>query len=207
MAGRRLSMRKIKEVLRLKWQNKCSKKQIATSCNISRSSVREYLKRAQDAGLTWPLDPELDDTAIENLLFPVSDADNCAEPRMPSMEYLFEELKRKAVTLQLLWYEYKQTNPEGYQYSQFCNLYRQWVKKLDVTLRQEHRAGEKMFIDYAGQTVPIINRSTGEIIEAQIFLATLGASNYTYAEATVSPDLPSWIKSHVRAFEFFWWCL
>jgi transposase len=196
-------MRKIKEVLRLKWQNTCSKKQIARSCNISRSSVREYLKRAQDAGLTWPLDPELDDTAIENLLFPVSDAENCAERQMPSMEYLFRELKRKAVTLQLLWYEYKQTNPEGYQYSQFCNLYRKWVKKLDVTLRQEHRAGEKMFIDYAGQTVPIINGSTGEIIEAQIFLATLGASNYTYAEATVSQDLASWIKSHVRAFEFF----
>ena len=203
MAGRRLSMRKIKEVLRLKWQNACSKKQIATSCNISRSTVREYLRRAQDAGLTWPLSPELDDKVLENLLFPVKEAGNCLERQMPSMEYLFRELKRKRVTLQLLWYEYKQASPEGYQYSQFCNHYRKWVKKLDVTLRQEHRAGEKLFIDYAGQTVPIINRSTGETIEAQIFLATLGASNYTYAEATLSQDLPSWIKSHVRAFEFF----
>jgi len=203
MAGRRLSMRKLKEVLRLKWQNACSNKQIAKSCNIARSTVREYLRRAQDAGLTWPLAPEVDDRVLENLLFPVREAGNCPERRMPSMEYLYNELKKKSVTLQLLWYEYKQANPDGYQYSHFCDLYRRWVKKLDVSLRQEHRAGEKLFIDYAGQTVPIIDRSTGEIIEAQIFLATLGASNYTYAEATLSQGLPSWIKSHVRAFEFF----
>ena len=203
MAGRRLSMRKIKEILRLKWQNGCSDAQIAGSCKIARSTVREYLRRAQEAGLTWPLEPDLDDRHLENLLFPVRQADSCAERRMPSMQYLFGELKRKRVTLQLLWYEYKQVNPEGYQYSQFCHLYRQWVKKLDVTLRQEHRAGEKLFIDYAGQTAPIVDRSTGEIIEAQIFIATLGASNYTFAEATVSQDLPSWISSHVRAFEFF----
>jgi len=203
MAGRRLSMRKIKEILRLKWQNGCSDAQIADSCKIARSTVREYLRRAQEAGLTWPLEPDLDDRHLENLLFTVREAGSCAEHRMPSMEYLFRELKRKRVTLQLLWYEYKQVNPEGYQYSQFCHLYRQWVKKLDVTLRQEHRAGEKLFIDYAGQTAPIVDRSTGEIIEAQIFIATLGASNYTFAEATVSQDLPSWINSHVRAFEFF----
>ncbi len=203
MAGRRLSMRKLKEVLRLKWQNACSNKQIAKSCNIARSTVREYLRRAQDAGLKWPLDPELDDRVLENLLFPVREAGNCPERQMSSMEYLYNELKKKSVTLQLLWYEYKQANPEGYQYSQFCNVYRRWVKKLVVTLRQEYRAGEKLFIDYAGQTVPIIDRSTGEIIEAQIFLATLGASNYTYAEATLSQNLPSWIKSHVHAFEFF----
>ena len=145
----------------------------------------------------------MDDTVLENLLFPVREAGNCPERQMSSMEYLYNELKKKSVTLQLLWYEYKQANPDGYQYSHLCNLYRRWVKKLDVSLRQEHRAGEKLFIDYAGQTVPIIDRSTGEMIEAQIFLATLGASNYTYAEAALSQDLPSWIKSHVRAFEFF----
>jgi len=203
MAGRRLSMRKIKEVLRLKWQNGCRNKQIATSCNIARSTVREYLRRAQEAGLSWPVDPNLDDTALENLLFPVREAGTIFERQMPSMEYLFGELKRKGVTLQLLWYEYKQSNPDGYQYSQFCNLYRQWIKKLDVTLRQEHRAGEKLFIDYAGQTVSIVDRKTGEITEAQIFIAALGASNYTFAEASLSQDLPSWIKSHIHAFEFF----
>ena len=203
MASRRLSMRKIKEVLRLKRECGCSIRKIAKSCNIARSTVSEYLTRAENAGLSWPLPCDLDDSAIENLLFPVREAGNCPERQMPSMEYLYNELKKKSVTLQLLWYEYKQANPDGYQYSHFCDLYRRWVKKLDVSLRQEHRAGEKLFIDYAGQTVPIIDRSTGEIIEAQIFLATLGASNYTYAEATLSQDLPSWIKSHVRAFEFF----
>jgi len=203
MAKRRLSMRKIKEVLRLKWTHKLSNRKIAKSCFISRSTVADYLLRAKLAGLSWPLDPELDDTAIENLLFPVRDKSVPAESRMPDMDYLYRELKRKSVTMQLLWYEYKQANPDGYQYSQFCNLYRQWVKKLDLTLRQEHRAGKKIFIDYAGQTVSIVDPKTGEITESQIFLATLGASNYTFAEASPSQDLPSWIKSHVHAFAFF----
>jgi len=196
-------MRKIKEVLRLKWAHKLSNRKIAKSCFISRTTVADYLLRAKLAGISWPLDSELDDTAVENLLFPVTDKSVLVERRMPDMEYLYRELKRKSVTMQLLWYEYKQANPDGYQYSQFCNLYRQWVKKLDLTLRQEHRAGEKLFIDYAGQTVPIVDPETGEITQAQIFLATLGASNYTFAEASLSQDLPSWIKSHVHAFEFF----
>ena len=196
-------MRKIKEVLRLKWAHKLSNRKIAKSCFISRSTVADYLLRAKLAGLSWPIAPELDDAAIENLLFPVTDKSIPAERRMPDMEYLYQELKRKSVTIQLLWYEYKQANTDGYQYSQFCNLYRQWVKKLDLTLRQEHRAGEKLFIDYAGQTVSIVDPKTGEITEAQIFLAALGASNYTFVEASLSQDLPSWIKSHVHAFEFF----
>jgi transposase len=196
-------MRKIKEVLRLKWQYGRSNQQIATSCNIARSTVREYLLRAEQAGLSWPLDPSRDDASLENLLFPAKPAIPVSQRRMAPMEHLFKELKRKGVTLQLLWYEYKQTNPEGYQYSQFCNRYRQWERKLDVTLRQHHRAGKNLFIDYAGQTAPIIDPTTGEITEAQIFIATLGASNYTFAEASPSQDLPSWIQSHVHAFEFF----
>ena len=203
MAGRRLSMRKIKEVLRLKWQHGHSNKQIALSCKIARSTVSEYLDRAQRAGLTWPLDATLDDGALEALLFPDKHAIVSSARSMPSMEYLHRELKRKGVTLQLLWYEYKETNPDGYQYSQFCNLYQQWQKKLDVTLRQKHRAGEKLFIDYCGQTVPIIDSATGEITQAEIFIAALGASSYTFAEASPGQDLPSWIRSHVHAFEFF----
>ena len=203
MAKRRLSMRKIKEVLRLKWDQKLTNRQIAKSCSISHTTVREYHLRAELAGLSWPLDPKLDDTAIEHLLFP-----RCRKPgpnkrQMPNMKYFYQELKRKSVTLQLLWYEYKQSNPEGYQYSQFCNRYRQWSKKLDITLRQEHRAGEKMFVDYAGQTVPIIDPCSGEIRKAHIFIAVLGASSYTYAQATLAEDLPSWIKAHIHAFEFF----
>jgi transposase len=196
-------MRKIKEVLRLKWECGSSNKQIAKSCNIARSTVREYLGRAESAGLKWPLDPNLDDSSLENLLFPIKKVISSAQRQMPSMAYLFQEMKKKSVTLQLLWYEYKQENPDGYQYSQFCHLYRQWVKKLDVTLRQEHRAGERLFVDYAGQTFPIIDRSTGEITDAYIFIATLGASNYTFAEASLTLDLPSWINAHVHAFDFF----
>jgi len=196
-------MRKIKEVLRLRWEHDSSNNQIARSCNIARSTVREYLSRAEVAGLTWPLDPNLDDSALENLLFPIKPVLPSSLRQMPSMEYLFQEMKKKAVTLQLLWHEYKETNLDGYQYSQFCNLYRQWVKKLDVTLRQEYRAGEKLFVDYAGQTFPIIDRCTGEILNAYIFIATLGASNYTFAEASLSQDLPSWINAHVHAFDFF----
>ena len=203
MAARRLSMRKIKEVLRLKWEYNSSNNQIAKSCNIARSTVREYLRRAEVVGLTWPLDPELDDSDLENLLFPIKTVIPSSQRQMTTMAYLFQEMKKKGVTLQLLWYEYKETNPEGYQYSQFCNLYRQWVKKLDVTLRQEHRAGEKLFVDYAGQTSPIIDCSTGEILKAYIFIATLGASNYTFVEASLSQDLPSWINAHVHAFDFF----
>jgi transposase len=195
-------MRKIKEILRLKWAFKLSNRQIAKSCAVSHSTVRECLLKAESAGLSWPLDRELDDAAIESLLYP---AKPCTEPKrsLPEMAYLHRELKRKSVTLQLLWYEYKEAHPEGYQYSQFCNLYRRWAQKLDVTLRQEHRAGEKMFVDYAGQTVPVVNPSTGELIQAHIFIAALGASNYTYAEATAAEDLPSWIQAHIHAFEFF----
>ncbi len=196
-------MRKIKEVLRLKWLHGCSNKQISKSCNIARSTIRDYLRRAEAGGLKWPLNPALDDHALENLLFPVEPLTASSPREMPPMEYLFRESKKKGVTLQLLWYEYKQGNPNGYQYSQFCHLYRQWGKKLDVTLRQQHRAGEKLFIDYAGQTVPIVEPSTGEIVQAQVFIATLGASNYTFAEASLRQDLPSWIRSHVHAFDFF----
>jgi len=203
MAGRRLSMRKIKEVLRLKWHHGHSNKQIALSCKISRTTVSEYLNRAEKAGITWPLDTALDDGALEALLFPVKSTIPFSERSMPSMEHLHRELRRKGVTLQLLWYEYKEANPDGYQYSQFCHLYRQWRKKLDVTLRQEHRAGEKLFVDYCGQTVPIINPVTGEITQAEIFVAALGASSYTFSEATPSQELPFWIRSHVHAFEFF----
>jgi len=119
------------------------------------------------------------------------------------MQYLHKELKRKGVTLQLLWYEYKENHPEGYQYSQFCELYRRWASKLDLSLRQEHRAGEKLFVDYAGDTIPLINPQTGEITQAQLFIAVLGASNYTFVEGSHSQELSCWINSHIHAFEYF----
>jgi transposase len=203
MAKERLSMRKIKEVLRLHFEHQQSTRQIAKSCDIARSTVKEYLERAEKAGLSWPLPAELDDAALENFLFPQTHPIPPERRQMPPMDYLHRERKRKGVTLQLLWHEYKEANPDGYQYSQFCEIYRQWTQKLDVCLRQEYRAGEKLFVDYAGQTIPIQDPLTGKNQEAYLFVATLGASNYSFAEATLSQDLPSWIQSHVHAFEFF----
>jgi transposase len=196
-------MRKIKEVLRLHFEHQQSARQIAKSCDIARSTVQEYLHRTEQAKVPWPLSPEMDDANLENRLFPPAPLPFPEKRQMPSMEYLHQERKKKGVTLQLLWHEYKETNPNGYQYSQFCERYRQWKKNLDVCLRQEYRAGEKLFVDYAGQTLPIQDPLTGETRQAHLFVATLGASNYTFAEATLSQDLPSWIQSHVHAFEFF----
>jgi transposase len=122
---------------------------------------------------------------------------------VPDCASLHTELKRKGVTLTLLWEEYLSEHPQGYRYSQFCELYRQWARKLKLSMRQIHKAGEKLFVDYAGQTLPIVNPHTGEISEAQIFVAVLGASSYTFAEATLSQNLPDWLGSHRRAFEFF----
>jgi transposase len=195
-------MRKIKEVLRLHQEIGFSERQIAKSCDISRSTVKEYLHRVQRAGLSWPLPVDLDDAQLENLLFPSTEPIAPEKRGMPPMDYLYQELKKKGVTLQLLWCEYKQANPKGYQYSQFCKLYQNWVNKLDVCLRQEYRAGEKLFVDYAGQTIPVQNPLTGEIQEAYLFVATLGASHYTFAEASLSQDLPSWISAHVHTFQF-----
>lgn len=203
MAGRRLSMRKIREVLRLKWITGSSDRQIAKSCNIARSTVQEYLNRAQRAGLTWPIANELDDASLEDLLYPKSPLKPFNRAPMPPMDYLHRELRRKSVTLQLLWYEYKQEHPDGYQYSFFCEQYRNWVKKLDPPLRQKYLAGEKMFVDFAGQTMDIVDSATGEIAKAHIFIAVLGASNYTYAEAVSSESLPCWINAHIHTFEYF----
>jgi transposase len=204
MAKERLSMRKFKEVLRLKFDHQLSNRKIAKSCNLSHVTVGKYLTMAEEAGISWPLPEHIDDGTFERQLFQAFSRAPTHKPLMPDMEYLFRELKRKHVTLQLLWYEYKQAQPDGYQYSYFCELYHRWRSQLDVCLRQEHRAGEKLFIDYAGQTVPIIDPKTSNtLIEAQIFVAALGASNYTYAEASASQTLPDWIQSHIRAFTFF----
>jgi len=181
MAKRRLSVRKIKEALRLHYEKNLSTRQIAESLGIGRSTVHDYLYRVQQADLTWPLPAEIDEATLERQLFPSTDPVVQEKRQMPSMEYLHQELKKKGVTLQLLWYEYKEKDPEGYQYSQFCHLYHQWAEKLDPCLHQEYRAGEKLFVDYAGQTMEITDPETGEIHQAQIFVATLGASNYTFA--------------------------
>lgn len=200
MARERLSMRKVKEVLRLKSKG-LSNRQIAASVKASHSTIGDYLSRAREAGIFWPLPEDLDDLALQKLLFGEEPREKLKKE--PDFKYIHKELKKKGVTLKLLWEEYIGSNPGEYSYSQFCHLYRKFRRCLDPVMRHAHKAGEKTFIDYAGMTVPIVDRNTGEITQAQIFVAALGASNYTFAEATFSQELPNFIGSHTRAFAFF----
>lgn len=196
-------MRKIREVLRLKWECKLTNRETAQSCSISPSTVSNYIIRAQKAGLSWPLPEDLDDKKLYELLFPTSAKSSNRTIPQPEWSLIHTELRKKSVTLRLLWFEYRENYPEGYSYSQFCARYQQWAKSLKPSMRIPHKGGEKLFVDYAGQTVPVIDSSTGEIREAQIFVAVLGASSYTYAEAQWSQKLQSWINGHIRAFTFF----
>jgi transposase len=205
MANTRLSMRKIKEVLRLTHDGGLSERQVARSLNLSRSTVKDYRARAQRAGLGWPLPETLSEEALEQKLFPPASSVEAPAKALPDFEYIYRELKahRKFnLTLDLLWQEYKEQHPEGYQYSQFCGLYRGYRAKLDYCMRQDHRGGEKLFVDY-GEGLSLIDAQTHEPIKTQLFVAVWGASNYTYTEATLTQQLPDWIGSHVRALEYF----
>ena len=198
----RVTMRRVREVLRLRWELGLSVRQVARSCGLAHPTVIKYERRAKAGGLSWPLPAELDDAELERRLFPPPPARSEARPQ-PDWAAVHRELKRPGVTRQLLWDEYKAAHPAGYQYTTFCVRYRRWRDRLDVVMRQNHRAGEKLFVDYAGQTAGVIDRSTGEVRPAQLFVAVLGASNYTYAEATWSQGLSDWIGAHVRALEYF----
>lgn len=200
LVAERLSMRKIKEVLRLKAAG-LSNRQIAASVNVAHSTVSLYLARAAKVSLTASEAAVLDDDQIKITLFGEPKAPLAARVE-PDYAYLHKELKRKGVTLQLLWEEYLDVYPDGYRYSQFCARYRAWRGHLKPSLRQIHKAGEKLFVDYAGQSVPVVDADTGEVSDAQIFVATLGASNYTFATATATQELSCWIASHVAAFAF-----
>jgi transposase len=195
-------MRKIHLVLRLFFAAGLSIRAIARSIHASPSTVGDYIRRAQVAGLSWPLPEGMDERAVEAKLFPPRPPASPIVRPLPEWAKVHRELRRKGVTLSLLWYEYKAEHPDGVQYSWFCERYRAWAQHIDVVMRQEHRAGEKLFVDYAGQSVPVINRETGELREAQIFVAVLGASNYTFAEASWTQSLPDWCASHVRALNF-----
>jgi transposase len=196
-------MRKIKEILRLKWECQLSERAIARSCRISRSTVGDYVRRAETAGLKRPLPEDLNDNQLYELLYPRTGHITPKAAYLPDWQHIHLELRKKGVTLRLLWMEYLEQHPQGYGYSQFCQLYRDWCGKIQPTMRLNHKAGEKMFVDYAGQTVPVIDPKTGEIREVEIFVAVLGASSYTYAEAHWHQDLPNWTGGHVRAYAFF----
>lgn len=197
-------MRKIKEVLRLQALG-LKQEQIARSCGISQSTVSEYVTAASAAGISWSQIADWHDTRLERELLPSRGSKvRGAVHAAPDFAAIHEQLQRhKHVTLQLLWEEYRQASPDGYRYSRFCELYRRWRERQDVVMRQQHRAGEKLFVDFAGDTVPVYTtENNGEPRQASIFVAVLGASSYTYVEATWSQGLEDWIAAHVRAFEF-----
>jgi len=199
---KRLPMRNIREALRLRAQGLVLR-EIAASLNVGRTTAHEYLARARRAGLAWPLPEGLTDDALERQLFAATTLLAAGSRPQPDWKKIHRELRRKGVTLSLLWEEYRAVHRQGYGYSQFCELYRRFKGKLSPTMRQTHLAGEKMFVDYAGQTIGVVDGLTGEVREAQLFVAVLGASSYTYAEATWTQSLPDWTGSHCRAFSFF----
>lgn len=205
MAKERLSMRKTKEILRLKLDCNLSNRQIAVSCHVSRPTVAEYLARAQAASLAgWGAIKEMNEEELEQRLFPQAPREGpraLAKP-LPDCVKVHEEMKNKHVTLMLLWQEYKEQYIEGYSYTQFAHYYSEYKKKLNLVMRQEHKAGEKVFVDYC-DGLNIVDPTSGEILATQLFVAVWGASNYTYAEASLSQDLGSWTMSHVRAFQYF----
>lgn len=202
MAQSRLPMRKIRDVLRLSAAG-LSKRQIAASLGIGPTAAGACLRRAQRAGIGWPLPDDLDDDALERRLYPPVATPVADWRTLPDWPTVHRELRRKGVTLQLVWEEYRAVHPDGYGRSWFCELYRAWEGRLSPTMRQVHAAGEKLFVDYAGTTIDIFDAATGEVHACQLFVAALGASSMTYAEATFTQTLPDWIGSHTRAFAFF----
>ena len=204
MPTERLSMRRIRQVLQLHFGVHASARVIAREVGVGRTTVQDYLTRANAADLGWPLPPELTDEALEQRLFPAPSTKLGAR-RHPEPDWaaLVREMKRPGVSLSILWEEYDAAHPEGYGYSRFCELFRAFERRLSPTMRQTHIAGHKAFVDYSGKRVDIVDPLTGEIRTAEIFVGVLGASNLTYAEATWTQTLPDWIGAHVRMFRFF----
>jgi transposase len=200
MPQERLPMRKIRDVLRLS-ANGLSKRKIAVSLGLSATAAGDCIRRAREVGVAWPLAAELTDGALERLLYRSAAPVEKGRPE-PDWAMVHRELKRAGVTLQLLWEEYRAAHPDGLGYSRFCQKYHEWKLRLSPTMRQTHVAGERLFVDYAGKTLEVIDGTTGEVRPAQLFVAVLGASNYTYGEASFTQSLSDWIGSHTRAFSF-----
>ena len=202
MPAERLPMRKVREVLRQRYACGASERVIAQSLGIGRTAVGEYIRRAAVIGITWPVPGELDDPALERKLFAPAGYNPPQSKPLPDWAHVHAELRRRSVTLALLWQDYRRQHPDGYGYSRFCDLYGEWRRGVTATMRQAHAAGEKLFVDFAGDTMPVFDAITGEVRDTKIFVAVLGASNYTYAEARFSEGLPDWIGAHVNALAF-----
>lgn len=195
-------MRRIREILRMCWDLKLGQTKIAQSLGISSSTVNRLVHSAVAAGLSWPLDEDLDDVALERLLYPPLNTRPQTHPE-PDWQHVREQLKSKGVTLILLWQEYKEQHPDGYQLSQFCERYRTWRAQLNITMRQKHKAGDKVFSDFAGAKFTVIDPATGEVQHAHLFVSTLGASNFTFADVFRDESSESWCTGQARAFDYF----
>lgn len=202
MAATRLLMRRLRDVLRLKYEAGLPHRAIAVACAVGLGTVSSVLTRAKGAGLTWPLPAALDDAALEARLF-ARPADTARDLVVPTWSELHQELKRPGVTLQLLWAEYRAAHPTGYAYSHFCDRYRRWARVLKPSMRQVHRAGEKLFVDFSGKRPSLVDATTGALVPVELFVGVLGASGLIYAEATRSQTLPAWVDAHVRMVEYF----
>lgn len=204
MSKRHISMKYIREILRMKYACNCSNRAISRSLGIEKTTIKRCIDRTTTVGLSWPLPDNLSDADLEQKLYPKSKGvQMLIKANDLELGKIHKELKRKGITKLLLWEEYKERNPAGYSFSRFCGLYREWAKAKDIWMPQTYKAGEYTFVDYAGMTVSITNRTTGEQQQAQIFVAVLGASSYTYVEATMSQSLPDWIASHCNAFKYY----
>jgi transposase len=204
MSKKRLSVRKTKEILRLKLTEKRSNRAVGKSVKCSASTVSDCIARFVMSGLSWPLPPEMDDEALEAKLYYSGPLFPTSRREVPDWGHVHTELRRKGVTLALLWEEYKQSHLEdGYQYSRFCDLYRRYSKTLDVTMRQTHKAGDKVFVDWSGDGIDIVDRETGEVTEAPLFVGVLGASGYTFATARENRESRQWIRCHMEMYEYF----
>ena len=201
-ARRELTMRQLRQMLRLAHEG-VSARAIGRMLGAARSTVQDNLKRAEAAGLAWPLDADITDVVLEQRLFARAGVRPGVRRRVePDWSPLAREAKRPGVNLMVLWEEYREVHPDGYGYSRFCDLFREFERRLSPVMRQHHVAGDKLFVDYSGKKVPIVDPDTGVVREAEIFVAVLGASSLTYALATWSQALPDWIGAHVRLFRF-----
>jgi len=198
MPAERLSMRKVREVLRLKHALAMSYRRISEATGVGKTQAAEYVRRAEAAGITWPVPEGIDDAELDRRLFPIVGDSGRVRPAI-DWPMVHNELKRRGVTLMLLWQEYLAEQPIGYSYTRFCELHKIWKQTVSATMRQTHLAGEKLFVDWAGDTIGVVDPATGEEHRARIFVAALGASNYTYAEARWTETLPDWIGAHVNA--------
>jgi transposase len=204
MAAERLSMRQTREILRQKWALGLSHRAVARSLGIGLGTVSAALARVEVAGLDWAAVQPLTDDDLERRLYHRPAPSTPTGPRpMPDHAAIHAERRKAGVTLELLHLEYLERHPDGYRYTQFCDLYRRWLRRRGLSMRQVHRAGEKCFVDYAGQKPRLIDPATGTVVPVELFIAVLGASNYTFAEASRTQQVPDWIASHARALALF----